>query len=121
MTFTDEKIINQTEKSVTLEFSVPDTSPYFNGHFPDFLVLPAVAQMDIILRFASRYLGTSIALSEIRRIKFSGLIRPFAPLLLNLEKKGQTVSYKLSSRDGKIVYSSGAATTLEDGPLKENA
>ena len=106
-----EKIINKTENSVSLEFSVPDTSPYFDGHFPGFPVLPAVAQVDLITRFASRYLGTSIRLSEIRRIKFTSLIKPFTPLLLNIEKKEKNISFRINSPDGEIIYSKG---TLEE-------
>ena len=105
---TEEKLITQTENSVTLEFSVPDTSPYFDGHFPDFPILPAVAQVDLILRFASRYLGTGSGLSELRRIKFSSLIRPFTPLRLNIERNGEIISFKMTSiDDGAIVYSQG--------------
>jgi len=104
---TEEKVIEKTDNSVSLEFSVPNTSPYFDGHFPGFPILPAVAQMELITCFASRYFGTGAGLSEIRRIKFTKLIRPFAPLLLNLAKKDNTVSFKMSSPDIETVYSSG--------------
>jgi len=107
MVLPEGKIISRTEKSVALEFSVPDTSPYFDGHFPEFSILPAVAQVDLILHFASLYLETGIVLSEIRRIKFSNLIRPYAPLLLNLEINNAIISFKISSPDSEIVYSLG--------------
>ncbi|MCL1928059.1 MAG: hydroxymyristoyl-ACP dehydratase [Treponema sp.] len=103
----NEKIITQAENSVALEFSVPDTSPYFDGHFPEFPILPAVAQVDLILRFASQYLGTGIVLPEIRRIKFSSLIRPFTHLFLSLEKNGTTISFRMTSPDRQVVYSLG--------------
>jgi 3-hydroxymyristoyl/3-hydroxydecanoyl-(acyl carrier protein) dehydratase len=103
-----EKLIEKTEKSVQVEFSLPDTCPYFDGHFPEFLILPAVAQIDLITRFAAKYLGTGIGLSEIRRIKFSTFIRPFAPLLLNFEKKDSTISFKITSPNGETIYSLGS-------------
>lgn len=113
-----EKIITKTENAVILEFSVPDTSPYFDGHFPEFPILPALAQVELVLRFASQYLGTGIELSEIRRIKFSNLIKPFTPLLLSLEKNGKTVSFRMSSpsglphsANGETVYSMGTLLT----------
>jgi 3-hydroxymyristoyl/3-hydroxydecanoyl-(acyl carrier protein) dehydratase len=102
-----EKIIEKTGHSVILEFSVPQTSPYFDGHFPGIPILPAVAQIELVLRFASRYLGTGIGLSDIRRVKFSNLVRPFAPLLLSLQKKEKHISFKISSPDGEIAYSAG--------------
>ena len=104
----NEKVIEKTENSVIVAFSIPASSPYFDGHFPELPILPAVAQVELILRFASRYLGTGITLSEIRRIKFSNLIRPSTPLLLNIEKNGIIISFKISSPEGGIIYSLGA-------------
>jgi acyl-coenzyme A synthetase/AMP-(fatty) acid ligase len=100
-------VIEKNENSVSLEFSIPDTSPYFDGHFPGFTILPAVAQMEVITRFASRYLGTSVGLSEIRRVKFTSLVRPCVPLLLKLVKKENAISFYLSSPKGEKAYSSG--------------
>ena len=103
----NEKVLEKTENSVTIEFSVPGSSHYFDGHFPGYPILPAVAQMEIVVRFASRYLKTSIALSEIRRVKFPNIVRPFTPLLLKLSKIDDTITFNISSRDGKTVYSTG--------------
>ncbi|GBU28105.1 acyl-CoA synthetase [Treponema sp. R8-4-B8] len=103
----NEKIIEKTENSVTLEFSIPNTSPYFDGHFTGFPILPAVAQTELVLRFAARHLGTSVTPSEIKRVKFTNFIRPDAPLLLKLSKKEKTLSFNLSSPKGETVYSLG--------------
>jgi uncharacterized membrane protein len=100
-------VMEKTEYSVDLGFSIPDTSPYFNGHFPDFPILPAVAQMEIALRFASRYLGTGVGVSEIRRIKFTVFVRPFTPLRLKLVKTENTLSFNIRSPEGETVYSTG--------------
>ena len=111
--FAAEKIIARTENAVSLEFSIPDTSPYFDGHFPGFPIFPAVAQVELVRRYVSRYLEIgSMGISDIRRIKFSSFIRPFAPLLLNIEKKGTSVSFKISSPDGATVYSQGSFTIM---------
>ena len=110
----NERIITKTENSLSMEFFVPDTSPYFDGHFPEFPILPAVAQVELILRFASRYFGTGTVVSEIRRIKFSNLVRPFTPLLLSLEINGATISFKMTSPDDEIVYSLGTIVTMRE-------
>ena len=102
-----ETVIEKTEDSVSLEFFIPDTSHYFDGHFPDYPILPAVAQMELVVRFASRYLGTGVGLSEIRRVKFPTLVRPLVPLLLKLSKSDNAITFNMTSRDGKIVYSTG--------------
>jgi len=102
-----EKCLEKTETKVILEFSVPKTCDYFDGHFPGFPILPAVAQVDIIMRYASDFFKIGVGLSEIKRIKFTGLIRPDMPLVLNLEKKENIISFAMNSPDGKTVYSAG--------------
>ncbi|MDR0494531.1 MAG: hypothetical protein LBG95_02735 [Treponema sp.] len=108
----NEKLIEKTENSLRVEFSIPGTSPYFDGHFPEFPILPAVAQTDLVTRFAAKYLGTGIELSQIRRIKFSSLIRPCAPLLLDLKKNEAAISFTISSPDGEVVYSLGSVKLM---------
>jgi len=84
----------------------------------------------LVRRYVSRYLGIGgskelhgskephgsqnrgMGISDIRRMKFSSFIRPFAPLLLNIEKKGTSVSFKISSPDGATVYSQGSFTIM---------
>ena len=105
-----EKVRERSEDSVTLEFSIPGSSPYFEGHFPAFPILPAVAQTDMIIRYASRYLGTGLDVSEITRMKFTAMIRPSVPLVLKIDKKGKNISFKITSPDNNTAYSSG---TLE--------
>lgn len=103
----EARIINKTDSSVILEFFVPSTSDFFDGHFPGFPVLPAVAQIDIIMRYVSNFFGVGVGLSQIKRIKFNGLILPNTPLVLNLERNGNTVSFRMNSPDGETAYSAG--------------
>jgi len=102
-----EKIIEKTENSVSIEFSIPGTSPYFDGHFPGFPICPAVAQTELVIRFAAQHLRTSVNPSEIKRIKFINFIRPGMPLLLKLTKKEKTISFNISSPENDIAYSTG--------------
>jgi len=106
-----EKIIEKTENSVSLEFVIPDNSPYFDGHFPEFHLLPAVAQAELVIRFAARHLGTDIEISEIKRVKFTNFIRPGMTLLLKLTKNEKNISFNLSSPGGETVYSLGTIIT----------
>ena len=106
------KLVEKTENSVTLEFSVPAASPYYDGHFPDFPILPALAQMEMAVRLAAEYLGTSIDIAEIKRIKFSNLVKPGKIHTIRLEKGEKTLSFKVfsperNSADSKAVFSSG--------------
>jgi uncharacterized membrane protein/acyl-CoA synthetase (AMP-forming)/AMP-acid ligase II/3-hydroxymyristoyl/3-hydroxydecanoyl-(acyl carrier protein) dehydratase len=102
-----EKIIEKNENSVSLQFVIPADSPYFDGHFPGFPILPAVAQAELVIRFAARHLGTGIGSAEIKRVKFTNFIRPFMPLLLKLVKKEKIISFTMSSPENETVYSTG--------------
>jgi 3-hydroxymyristoyl/3-hydroxydecanoyl-(acyl carrier protein) dehydratase len=101
------KLVEKTENSVTLEFAVPSASPYYDGHFPGFPILPALAQMEMSVRLASQYLGTDIDVSEIKRIKFSNLVKPDKLHFIRLEKGEKTLSFKVFSPDSDAAFSSG--------------
>jgi len=103
-----DKIIEKNETSVSLIFTVPKDSLYFDGHFPDYPILPAVAQIDIVVNFASESFGTDIIISQIKRTKFSKIITPSLSLLLKLELKGSALNFKITSPDSSEVYSSGS-------------
>jgi len=109
------KLIKKTENSVALEFSIPATSPYYNGHFPDLPILPGVAQVDLVVHFASEHFGISIGISKINRIKFINIIRPENPFVLfieadKIEADKKNIAFKFSSPGGETVYSSGTMT-----------
>jgi acyl-CoA synthetase (AMP-forming)/AMP-acid ligase II len=101
------RVVEKNENSVTLEFFIPGNSPYFDGHFPEFSILPAVAQVELILRFASEHFGTNVTIPEMKRMKFTNFIRPNAPLVLRLDKGEKTITFKIYSPGNDVVYSLG--------------
>jgi acyl-coenzyme A synthetase/AMP-(fatty) acid ligase/uncharacterized membrane protein len=103
-----EKIIEQSAEKTILDFSIPEKSDYFNGHFPQFPILPAVAQFELAVRFACRYLGTSPDVVNARRLKFSSPVLPGNLLRMELAKTGDVVSFILRSQDEKTLHSSGS-------------
>ena len=101
------KLFERTEDSVLLEILVPEACPYFDGHFPGFSLLPAVAQVELAIRFASEYLAAGADIIEIRRLKFSRIIRPNMSLMLRLTKNDNIVSFRMFSCENEDIYSSG--------------
>ena len=112
-TIDNEIVIEKNENLVVLEFNIPPSCGYFDGHFPGFPILPAVAQIELAVRFASRYFGISAALSEIKKVKFSNLIQPCTPLRLKLEKKDKVISFGFISPNDGTVYSKGTVIQEE--------
>ncbi len=107
----NEKIVLQEENKIALEFVIPSSSDFFDGHFPEYKLLPAVAQFEVITRFSKKYFGTQRYVPSIKRIKFSAPIRPGTKIHLELTKneaKG-TVSFNMSDAEvQEKVYSSGS-------------
>lgn len=113
----DEQIISREEGKVVLEFVIPASSDFFDGHFPEYKLLPAVAQFEVVTRFSRKYFGTQRWVPSIKRIKFSAPIRPDTKIHLELTYKAekQSVTFNLSDAnvEGK-VYSSGTFNVLSE-------
>lgn len=111
----DEVVVSRDETSVVLEFVIPATSDFFDGHFPQYKLLPAVAQFEVITRFSRKYFGTQRYVPNIKRIKFSAPIKPGTKIHLELtfKKEKGTVTFNMADADveGK-VYSSGSFAVL---------
>lgn len=113
-----EKVIEKTDDSVLLEFTVPETCDFFDGHFPEIQLLPAVAQIDIMMNFAHKYFSTSRAALSTKRTKFGAPIFPNTTVRMNIKFNSEknALTYKLGSVDGEKTYSTGTFV-LGDGAL----
>ena len=114
---TDEQILNQSENQIALEFVIPASCDFFDGHFPEYKLLPAVAQFEIITRFSRKYFGTQRYVPNIKRIKFSAPIRPDTKIHLELtyKKEKGTVTFNMADACGEgKVYSSGSFAVLSE-------
>ena len=111
------EIISKEEGKVVLEFVIPASSDFFDGHFPEYKLLPAVAQFEVVTRFSRKYFVTQRWVPSIKRIKFSAPIRPDTKIHLELTYKAekQSVTFNLSDAnvEGK-VYSSGTFNVLSE-------
>lgn len=113
----DEKVVSREENSIALEFVIPLTSDFFDGHFPEYKLLPAVAQFEIITRFSRKYFGTQRYVPNIKRIKFSAPIRPDTKIHLELTYKKDKATVTFNMADAQVegkVYSSGNFAVLEE-------
>ena len=112
-----DSIAEKTENSISVVFSIPPDSPYYDGHFYDYPILPAVAQMEIVTRIAAQHLGTPVTVQEIKRMKFSTPLHPSVQAVLKIELKNeknkQSLNYNISSRDSQIIYSQGTIITAD--------
>lgn len=93
-----------TELSAKMVF--PPDSEFFKGHFPDFPVLPGVAQLYVLWRFAGRAFGDFPAAAVYRRLKFQRIILPGREVTLEVSRRGE-VSFEFSFSCASGPCSSG--------------
>ena len=106
-----EQEILKEDQHVILKLNITEESDFFDGHFPQFKLLPAVAQFEVITRLSGVYFGTKRIVPNIRRIKFSSPILPGAEVLLEMKfnTEKSTLTYTISDYTlQKMVYSTGS-------------
>lgn len=114
-----ETVMSRKEDSdgiqIELEVKIPASSDYFDGHFPEFKLLPAVAQVDLIAHFATRYFGVKTSCLDIKRFKFSDKILPDSALIFKMkyEIKTSRVSFEILDFGGK-TFASGNYTAEKE-------
>jgi acyl-coenzyme A synthetase/AMP-(fatty) acid ligase len=104
-----EKILEKSGSGITLEFSVPAESDYFNGHFSEIKILPAVAQVEIVIRFAARFFKCGTLAAKVKKLKFTNIIQPNDRVRLECFYKEETkkLSFTMTGADGDRLLSSG--------------
>ena len=89
--------------SVTAAVVVAGDSPYFEGHFPGFSLLPGVVQVQWAQKAAGQLLCLRGALCGVKTLKFTAPIRPGTSVLLRLERTAAGASFVYESTEGKIL------------------
>ena len=96
------KAIRQTgDGSFEAEFSVPEAASYYNIHFDRFKLLPAVAEIDIVMNILVAATGSEHVLLSIKAAKFVSPIRPDDECVLSLALEESALSFTLSRPDGE--------------------
>ncbi|MCL2282521.1 MAG: AMP-binding protein [Fibromonadales bacterium] len=103
-------------EKICAELFFAANNDFFDGHFPQFALLPAVAQIDTVIKVFNKFFGTNIILKRISRIKFTTPIRPNSKVQLQINycEKEKMISFEFFDMQNK-KYSSG--TFFCDFPL----
>ena len=103
---------------LTAKLLFPATSDYYDGHFPEFKLLPAVVQVDMVLRLARNFLDVPKELSKMNRTRFVSPILPDVPVVVKItyDADAGKVTFAFTSVDGETSYSNGSLimNTAED-------
>ena len=109
----DERVILCEGGKLAVEFVITESSDFFDGHFPQYKLLPAVGQFELITRYASKYLHTERCVQRIKRMKFVSMIRPETQLHLEVtvHPEKNSSSFVLSDAKSGAMYSTGSFET----------
>ena len=93
---------------------IDKSSNFFDGHFPDFPIVPGVVQLYLAEFFIKHYLSSEIHFEQIKKIKFSNIIKPDSIVYLKLEKNNGNIKFEYHNQK---TYS--CAIFIEDNKIKE--
>lgn len=101
------ELIDGDEMLYTIEHS--ENYRYFNGHFPEIKLLPAVAQVDWVLNTFSKVHNVDISVDVIPRLKFKNPIFPNKKVSVKIsyDKKSKVVIFKYFDHKSNKIYSNG--------------
>ncbi len=71
--------IREDQTARVLRMTVPESSPWFSGHFPGFPILPGIGQLYLafnLIREREKKAGRNVALKEIKKVRFRKMIAP---------------------------------------------
>ena len=83
---------SRTATTANVVMTVSARCPYFEGHFPDFALLPGVAQIELTIRLGRKFFKMPETFTGLKNLKFTKPVRPNDTVLVELkwdEAKGQ--------------------------------
>lgn len=95
------------ELKARLKLRLPKDLLYFEGHFPEVAILPAVAQIDWALHYAVELFGVEIAFRGMDRLKFRQVLLPEDEPELRLELGSNRSELEFSYTTARGRHSSG--------------
>ena len=103
----DLVLVSATAEEFKAAFTPQEDFPPFAGHFPDFKIMPGVAQISLVTAAMRKLYGLRIALCEITRIKLTNPALPGAALeisgkIARTEDGMYVVQGRLSCQDKQI-------------------
>src|SRR6478735_12457859 len=98
--------MDRAPASFSVQLGIPRSHPDFEGHFPEFPLLPAVSQIALIKELAEKQLGFAIDCMAVTKTKFKAMLRPDSEVQVELTFVGDS-DLRWLLRDATQTYSMG--------------
>ncbi len=99
----------------TWRVRVPADSAFFDGHFPDRPILPAVTELALVEELARETLGTECSIHEIPSMRFRSPVGPGEELSLSLGARESDGGRAITLRRGSEIVARGKLVFRGDG------
>lgn len=101
------------DSSARFRLRIPSDSPYFQGHYPDFPILPGVVQIGWAEQLGRRLFPLPPRFVALEALKFQELIRPGFEVELELAFKPEKGKLEFAFRGASGQYSAGRLVFAE--------
>ena len=92
---------------IELHIEVPADNRWFEGHFPEFAILPGVVQIGWAAHFGHTLYGLGPGVGLMEQVKFRRPILPGARVTLTLKADSAAHKLRYEYKDAEHSYSSG--------------
>jgi 3-hydroxymyristoyl/3-hydroxydecanoyl-(acyl carrier protein) dehydratase len=103
-----------TPHSGTLELRVPGDLDCWPGHFPGRSIVPGFLQLDWVMSFASRWVGSAPRVRSVEGLKFKNVLEPEERFTLTLERTDQGAGLRFRLASGDRTFSLGRVVLAVD-------
>jgi 3-hydroxymyristoyl/3-hydroxydecanoyl-(acyl carrier protein) dehydratase len=115
------QIVEQSERQVKLEVTIPEDLFYFEGHFPQSPILPGVVQLDWAIAVGRRHFVMPPCFRAAAALKFQHVVQPGNVITLELahEPEKNSLNFKYLSAQGqhssgRLLFAAAAAPSTQE-------
>ena len=107
MKFKNYNLKHKEDNIFIAEIFISENSPFFDGHFENFKLYPAIAQIKISLDISKEIFNIDFEVKKLSKVKFTNMIYPNTKVDIESRYLNDSLSFKIYDNDKK--YSEGKA------------
>ncbi|MCZ9954845.1 3-hydroxyacyl-ACP dehydratase [Brachyspira hyodysenteriae] len=106
----DYTIEEHTSDMFKVKVFIREDLIYFNGHFKNFKLLPAIAQVKIVTDIFKNIFNRDLIVTKLLKLKFTDMILPNTNIFIECHLSDNIISFKIYDdnkkySDGKVYFS----------------
>lgn len=101
---TDYVIEEYTSDMFKVKFFVREDLDYFDGHFDNLKILPAIAQIKIVKDISKNIFNKELIVNKLLKLKFTNIIFPNTNIFIECHLSDNIISFKIYDNNKKYSY-----------------